>query len=161
MYKKNIVPPPRSRRATNPTPDRPRGGTIFFFVHICIFLTFLYILQYLLYVLQYFLCIFIDIYSILCRICLKYKEKYEIQVHARIPGSQNQQWPKIKAKVVEARAKNSNGRPMPKIVLENHSFAYLSKNLKCKQKGTVNMGARARCAPMLPGTFLITFSIFL
>ena len=29
-----------------------------------------------------------------------------------------------KAKVVEARAKNSNGRLMPKMVLENHSFAY-------------------------------------
>ena len=39
MYNKNCTPPPRSRRATNPTPDRPEGG-VQFFVHICILLYF-------------------------------------------------------------------------------------------------------------------------
>ena len=38
MYKKDIVPPPRSRRATNPTPDRPEGGYnifLYIFVFFC------------------------------------------------------------------------------------------------------------------------------
>ena len=50
MYKKQIVSPPRSRRATSPTPDRPEGWAQYFFVHICIFLYFF------IYFLVFFIC---------------------------------------------------------------------------------------------------------
>ena len=46
MHKKNCTPP-RSRRATNPTPDRPEGGRgvqYSFCTYLYFFCTFLYIL---------------------------------------------------------------------------------------------------------------------